>query len=123
MINIKVDNTINNIKFVRGYIGNLKKTYYVKGKNIMAILRKKQQLEKLLEFLNKFQKKFGSIYKKLNQIEENGSNINFHELIPIINKAKNEFNEEKTLITKFVCLQNMDNFLTVLYFLKNLDLN
>lgn len=69
--------------------------------------------QKLLEFLIKFQKKFGVIYKKLNQIDEENGSLMAYELIPTIGKARAEFQEDKFLINKFTCLRNMDQYLTV----------
>lgn len=106
---------------------------------IMNIYRKKQKLEvlrffyniilnrnnyiylfilikKLLEFLTKFQKKFGKIYKKLNDLDEEKNLINAYEIIPVINKAKKEYEEDKAIITKFKCLENMGNFLSVIIY-------
>jgi len=67
----------------------------------------------LLEFLTKFQKKFGRIYKKLNEIDDEKNLINASDIIPLINKAKKEFEEDKAIITKFKCLENMGRFLSV----------
>ena len=61
----------------------------------------------------RFQKKFGLIYKNLNQLDSESSLLNAHNMIPVIKKAKKEFMEDKNLITKFVCLKNMDMFLDV----------
>lgn len=71
-------------------------------------------VKKLLEFLTKFQKKFGKIYKRLNNIDDERNLANAFEIIPVINKAQNEFEEEKAVITKFKCLTNMGKFLSVL---------
>lgn len=70
--------------------------------------------KKLLEFLTRFQKKFGKIYKKLSNIEDEKNIVNAYEIIPIINKARSEFEEDKAVITKFHCLINMGRFLSVI---------
>lgn len=41
---------------------------------------------------------------------------NAYDIIPVINKAQNEFEEDKSVITKFKCLINMGRFLTVNFF-------
>ena len=69
--------------------------------------------KKLLDFLSKFQKKFGKIYKKLNEMEDEKNLLNAYEIIPVINKAKKGYEEDKAIITKFKCLANMGNFLSV----------
>lgn len=69
-----------------------------------------KQFKKAYEFLLKFREDFGGIYKVINALD-NDDFTHAHEIIPIIKRAKSEFDKNTALAEQFECLKNSHEYL------------
>eukprot|EP00330_Aristerostoma_sp_ATCC50986_P001466 CAMPEP_0114584152 /NCGR_PEP_ID=MMETSP0125-20121206/7873_1 /TAXON_ID=485358 ORGANISM="Aristerostoma sp., Strain ATCC 50986" /NCGR_SAMPLE_ID=MMETSP0125 /ASSEMBLY_ACC=CAM_ASM_000245 /LENGTH=104 /DNA_ID=CAMNT_0001778299 /DNA_START=479 /DNA_END=790 /DNA_ORIENTATION=+ len=74
------------------------------------ILKQKLEKTKALEFLVKFRQDFGGIYKVINALDGDDF-THAYEIIPIIKRAKSEFDRNNEVAENYECLRNANSYL------------